>query len=112
MDQRSLRNLVIPGWMVFDLDLTNTEQRMYAIIYGFSQDGESRFYGSLDYLGKWCKIKHRGNVARVLRSLLAKGLIRQSTEMMIGKGGRPVPKRTFQAVVPYDILSQGVLKME
>lgn len=110
MDQRSLRNLVIPGWMVFDLDLTNTEQRMYAIIYGFSQDGESRFYGSLNYLCKWCNITHRSSVSRILQSLKKKGLIRQSTEVVIGSNGRTQRKRIYQAVIPDHILSESLLK--
>lgn len=48
---------------------------MYAIIYGFSQDGQSSFTGSLEYLAAWLNISHSNNVLRVLKSLQDKKLI-------------------------------------
>ena len=40
----------IQGWMVTELGLKGNELIIYAIIAGFSQDGESNFHGSLSYL--------------------------------------------------------------
>ena len=40
----------ITGWMLNRLKLKGTALNVYAIIYGFSQDGESSFKGSRQYL--------------------------------------------------------------
>ena len=40
----------ISGWMLNRLNLKGTALNVYAIIYGFSQDGESSFNGSRQYL--------------------------------------------------------------
>lgn len=40
----------IAGWMLNRLKLKGTALNVYAIIYGFSQDGESSFNGSRQYL--------------------------------------------------------------
>lgn len=40
----------ITGWMLNRLKLKGTALNVYAIIYGFSQDGESSFNGSRQYL--------------------------------------------------------------
>lgn len=67
--------IAIADWMVRDLDLSSRELLTYAIIYGFSQDGESCFSGSLDYLASWLNVSDRANVSRTLSSLIKKGLI-------------------------------------
>lgn len=46
--------LCLQGWMITDLKLKGTELHIYAIIYGFSQDGVSSFAGTLSYLMQWC----------------------------------------------------------
>lgn len=74
--QLSNKNYIaIADWMVRDLDLSSRELLTYAIIYGFSQDGESCFSGSLDYLASWLNVSDRANVSRTLSSLVKKGLI-------------------------------------
>ena len=45
----------IQGWMRTELNLSGNELLVYAIIYGFSQDGESKFTGSRQYLADWCE---------------------------------------------------------
>lgn len=45
--------IVIQSFMVNDLGLKGNELLIYAIIYGFSQDGSSEFSGSLQYLADW-----------------------------------------------------------
>ena len=67
--------IAIADWMIKDYDLTTRELLTYAIIYGFSQDGESVFHSSLEYLSQWLNISHRNNVLRILQSLIEKGLI-------------------------------------
>ena len=41
--------IAIQGFMVKELELTGNELIAYALVYGFSQDGESKFKGSLNY---------------------------------------------------------------
>ena len=74
MTLNSKNYIAIADWMVQDFDLNTKELLTYAIIYGFSQDGESSFSGSLSYLACWLKIQ-RNNTLRYLNSLIDKGLI-------------------------------------
>lgn len=73
----------IQGWMVTRLNLKGNELLVYAIIYGFSQDGESRYTGSRRYLADWCgcSVKTVGNA---LASLVAKGLISKHDKTVNG----------------------------
>lgn len=64
----------IQGWMVSDLGLKGNELLIYAIIYGFSQDKESKFTGSRQYLADWTNTTVK-NVQNVLNSLVSKGLL-------------------------------------
>lgn len=64
----------IQGWMVKDLGLKGNELIIYAIIFGFSQDGTSKFAGSLNYLAEWTNSTKQG-VLKALKSLVEKGLI-------------------------------------
>ena len=70
---------IIKGWMINDLKLKGTQLSLYAIIYGFSQDGVSAFKGSVGYLAEFCGVTE--NSARMnLRELQNKGLIIIETE--------------------------------
>ncbi len=71
--------IAIADWMVTDLNLNSRELLTYAIIYGFSQDGESCFSGSLSYLAAWLNVSDRNNVRRTLNSLINKRLIEKQT---------------------------------
>lgn len=64
----------ICGWMINELNLKGTELLVYALIYGFSQDGKSVFNGSLNYISEWANCSRQG-VINCLKSLLDKGLI-------------------------------------
>lgn len=64
----------IQGWMRTKLNLKGNELLIYAVIYGFSQDGESRFKGSRKYISEWCGCS-LDTVDRTLNSLTNKGLI-------------------------------------
>ena len=60
--------------MVTELGLKGNELIIYAIIAGFSQDGESNFHGSLSYLSEWTNTSKQ-TVINCLISLQDKGLI-------------------------------------
>lgn len=64
----------IQGWMRTKLNLKGNELLIYALIYGFSQDGESRFKGSRKYIANWCGCS-LNTVDRTLNSLVDKGLL-------------------------------------
>ena len=73
----------IQGWMVNRLNLKGNELLVYAIVYGFSQDGESRYTGSRRYLADWCGCAMR-TVDNTLASLVAKGLITKHDKTVNG----------------------------
>lgn len=70
---------IIHGWMVNRLGLSGNELIVYAIIYSFSQDGESCFYGSLKYIEKTLSVS-KPTAIKVLQGLLEKGLIQKHSE--------------------------------
>ena len=63
----------IPDWML-SLDLDVYETIILAVIYGFSQDGESTFAGSQSYLAMKAKCSRR-KVTMVLPKLVEMGLV-------------------------------------
>lgn len=70
----------VNGWMLTDLELKNSELLIYAIIYGFSQDGHHKFNGSLQYLAEWTNTTTR-NVSNALKSLVDKNYILKETKV-------------------------------
>lgn len=66
--------VVLRPFMVGELGLKGSELVAYALIYGFSQDGESWFTGSAQYVADWCGIARR-NAIDVLQKLTEKGLV-------------------------------------
>lgn len=66
--------IAIQGWMRTKLNLKGNELLIYALIYGFSQDGNSRFKGSRKYIAEWCGCS-LDTVDRSLGSLINKGLL-------------------------------------
>lgn len=68
----------VQGFMVNDLKLSGTELMTYAIIYGFSQDGESWFKGSRPYIAS-CMNVSLPTVDKALKGLESKGLIIHDT---------------------------------
>ncbi|MGN0807952.1 MAG: helix-turn-helix domain-containing protein [Candidatus Coproplasma sp.] len=53
------------GWMLNELHLKGNDLKIYALIYGFSQDGESEYKGSLSYLKEFGGVSQ----ATLIRSL-------------------------------------------
>lgn len=66
----------VQGWMRSDLGLKDKELTVYAIIYGFSQDGNSEYSGSARYLAEWIGCS-RSTIMEVLKRLVEKGLLKK-----------------------------------
>lgn len=65
---------VIQGWMINELQLKGNELLVFAIIYGFSKDGQGKFDGSIKYLSDATGAS-RSTTIKTLNSLLEKELI-------------------------------------
>lgn len=83
MKIRSDNYINIQGFMRTELKLTGNDLLVYAIIYGFSQDGESRFTLSLQYLADWCGATKQG-IQKNLKNLLERGLIVKDANIING----------------------------
>lgn len=70
--------ITIKAFMVNELHLSGNELIVYAVIYGFSQDGSSWFTGSRRYLAAWCQTSEK-SVTHNLKKLLDAGLIEKRT---------------------------------
>ena len=79
--------VTIMDWMVRSLKLKSNELIIYAVIHSFSQDGQSRFYGSWNYLRSWTSLSRQG-VQNKLNSLIEKGYILKEDIPANGKHGR------------------------
>lgn len=66
--------LSIQGFMIRDLHLKGNELLVYALLYGFCQDGENKFNGSLSYIAEWISASKQ-TVINTLKSLEEKNLI-------------------------------------
>lgn len=92
--------ICIQGFMVNKLGLKGTELMIYAIIYGFSQDGSSAFTGTISYLMQWCKATKR-TVITALNELTNRGLLIKTVDTV---GGVRVCK--YVAVTNFDAPSE------
>lgn len=68
--------ITIQGWMVTELGLRNNRLLLYALIYGFSQDGKSGYSGKQDYLLEWLDCS-RSVLYNYIKELKTKGLLRE-----------------------------------
>ena len=73
----------VQSFMRNDLKLKGNELSIYAIIFGFTQDGESWFTGSLTYLQDWLGVS-KNTVRSALDSLVGKGFIFKDTQSVNG----------------------------
>lgn len=64
----------VQGWMLSELDLKGNALAVYAIIYGFSQDGVSEYAGSSKYLCEWLGCSKK-TVLTTLADLTEKGYL-------------------------------------
>ena len=75
--------IVIQDLMISDLQLRGNELLTYALIYGFSQDGESEFKGSLKYISKFLGVS-KSTAQRNLENLVNRGVIEKRVEEISG----------------------------
>lgn len=75
--------VVIQGWMLTELHLKGNELLIYATIYGFSQDEESQFKGSLQYLADWCN-SSKESARLCVNNLVARGLLIKEEDTING----------------------------
>ena len=86
--------VVVQPWMVTDYNLNGNKLLIYALIWGFSQDEQSCFYGSVSYVVEYFKLSKRA-VLNLLAELEKDGLIRKWTEPVNGR-----PTNRYAALRP------------
>lgn len=78
------RNYIsIQSWMVKELNLTGNDLICYALIYGFSQDGQSEFNGSLSYIAEWLNTS-RQTARLIIKRLVDNGVIEKRDTVING----------------------------
>ena len=96
----------VSGWMLNRLQLKGTELQVFAIIHGFSQDGESTFNGSLNYLTDWLGTS-KPTTIKALKGLVDKGyILKEQTEINSVTYNK---YRTNSAVIDYLVGSKETL---
>lgn len=85
---------VQPHWMISDYHLKGTELDVYCLIWGFTQDEQGCYYGSIKYIADYYEISTR-TVERTLNALEKKGLLRKWQEVVKG-----VPMNRYTALRP------------
>jgi DNA-binding Lrp family transcriptional regulator len=83
--------------MMTELKLNGNELIIFALIHGFSQDGESRFCGSLNYISETTNIS-RPTVIRIIRTLVEKNFI---TKLTNGKNSNEYSSNYEQLLLKY-----------
>lgn len=74
--------IMIPGWMRTRLNLKGSDLLITALIYGFCQDEQSWFVGTLGYIADWIGLDKR-NVRERLKKLTDRGvIIKREEELM------------------------------
>ena len=67
-----------------EMDLKGNELIVFAVINGFSQNGNGSFHGSLAALQEMCGISSRHTIIDILKSLMDKGLINKTEVTLNG----------------------------
>lgn len=65
---------LVSGWMLNRLNLKGVALQVFSIIYGFSQDGESYFTGSLQYLSDFTNAS-KPTIIKALKELVDKNFV-------------------------------------
>lgn len=94
---RDSNYVVIQGWMITRLGLKGNELMIYAVIYGFTQNGETEFVGSMKYLADWTNSTVE-SVRKCIKSLIDKGYIVKTLD---GSGVNAY-KAVLSAVYPHE----------
>ena len=100
--------ITIQGWMRTKLNLKGAELMVFAIIYGFSQDGQSVFSGTVRYLAEWVGVSRR-SMMDILKKLVDKGLLVKIDKVVNGVGlvDYKVNLESVENFIGYENFSQG-----
>lgn len=98
------RYIVIQDWML-ELGLSSAELLAFALIWGFCQDGESDYHGSVTYVAEWCGMT-RPAASAVLKKLTESGIIEREEEV-----GYPAHYRIAPDLGCNETLQGGVKKL-
>lgn len=101
---KDTNSFTIHAWMATKLKLSGNELLLYALIFTFSQDGKSEFFGSRSYISDFINASKR-TVDGVLTSLQEKGLIKKRVQVTNGV------TNNFYSVCDEEI-AQGVQKLQ
>ena len=92
---------LVSGWMLNRLNLKGTALHVFAIIYGFSQDGEGSYTGSLQYLMDFTNTTKK-TIISTLQELVEKGYLIKTENYINGvkfntyKASTPLVKKLHQ----------------
>ena len=89
--------ITIPGFLRTRLDLKGSELIITALIYGYSQDGNSWFMGRTEYIAEWAGVTDK-NVLRSLKSLTEKGILEKKEMFVNNKAKRCYYRFNFECV--------------
>ena len=89
--------ITIPGFLRTRLDLKGSELIITALIYGYSQDGNSWFMGKAGYIAEWAGITDK-KVLRSLKSLTEKGILEKKEVFVNNKAKRCYYRFNFECV--------------
>lgn len=92
--------VVVQPWMIQDYNLKGNELLVYALIWGFSQDEQSCFYGSVSYIMDYFNLS-KNTVLSILGGLEEKGLLRKWSELVNGR-----PTNRYAALRPAECSSE------
>lgn len=96
---------VVHGWQI-NTGLSGNELFIYAIIYGFSQDGESQFTGSLNYLASLTN-STKQTAIKCLKSLCEKGFLTKTDRILNGQNFPTYSANVFDFNRGKEILTPG-----
>lgn len=91
--------ITIPGFLRTRLNLKGSELIITALIYGYSQDGNSWFMGKTEYIAEWAGITDK-NVLHSLKSLTEKGILEKKEMFVNNKAKRCYYRFNFECVEP------------
>lgn len=75
--------ITVPGFAVVKLRLSGNELLCYSLIYGFTQDGETEFRGSLTYIASALNVT-RQNAKKIIDRLVERGLVERKEIIFSG----------------------------
>lgn len=97
---------VVQSWMASELQLSGLQLLIFAIIYGFSKDGRSKFYGSLNYIASQANCSSR-TVVSIISKLVDQKII--CKESGLSKEGNK--ENMYYVLVDYDALNDSIVNI-